>query len=193
MTAVNDAPGCRDVSVTTNEDTAQQHGSQRRRPGRRRAHRLALGRNPRYERVRRGGFTYSPAANYNGPDSFTYRANDGTVDSNAANVNVTVNAVNDAPVCQDVSIITYEDTTANTDPDCSDVDGDTLTYLVTAASHGTSGFASNKITYSPDANYNGPDSFTYKANDGTLDSNVADRQRHRQLRQRRPELHQGCR
>jgi VCBS repeat-containing protein len=47
-----------------------------------------------------GSFTYTPAANYNGTDSFTYRANDGTADSNMATVNLTVNAVNDAPTVE---------------------------------------------------------------------------------------------
>jgi hypothetical protein len=45
-----------------------------------------------------GSFRYSPAANFSGTDSFTYRANDGTANSNLATVTITVNAVNDAPV-----------------------------------------------------------------------------------------------
>jgi VCBS repeat-containing protein len=44
-----------------------------------------------------GSFTYTPAANFNGSDSFTYRANDGTLTSNLATVTLTVTAVNDAP------------------------------------------------------------------------------------------------
>jgi uncharacterized protein len=44
-----------------------------------------------------GSFTYTPAANYNGPDSFTYKANDGALDSNVATVSITVTPVNDAP------------------------------------------------------------------------------------------------
>jgi CSLREA domain-containing protein len=44
-----------------------------------------------------GSFTYTPSANYNGPDSFTYKANDGTADSNEVTVSITVTSVNDAP------------------------------------------------------------------------------------------------
>jgi VCBS repeat-containing protein len=44
-----------------------------------------------------GAFAYTPAANYNGPDTFTYRASDGTAQSNPATVTITVTAVNDAP------------------------------------------------------------------------------------------------
>jgi VCBS repeat-containing protein len=44
-----------------------------------------------------GSFTYTPAANYSGADSFSYRASDGLANSNAATVNLTINAVNDAP------------------------------------------------------------------------------------------------
>src|SRR5947208_12991192 len=44
-----------------------------------------------------GGFTYLPATNYNGGDSFTYQANDGALDSGIATVNITITAVNDAP------------------------------------------------------------------------------------------------
>ncbi len=45
-----------------------------------------------------GTFTYTPTANYFGVDSFTYRVNDGALDSNVATVSITVNGVNDAPV-----------------------------------------------------------------------------------------------
>jgi VCBS repeat-containing protein len=44
-----------------------------------------------------GSFTYTPAANFNGTDSFTYKAGDGDLQSNTATVSLTVNAVNDAP------------------------------------------------------------------------------------------------
>jgi hypothetical protein len=45
-----------------------------------------------------GAYSYAPALNYNGTDSFTFKANDGSLDSNVATVAITINAVNDAPV-----------------------------------------------------------------------------------------------
>ncbi len=45
-----------------------------------------------------GSFTYTPSANYSGADSFTYKANDGALDSNTVTVSLTVNPVADAPV-----------------------------------------------------------------------------------------------
>jgi large repetitive protein len=50
-----------------------------------------------------GSFTYTPASNYSGADSFTYRANDAKADSNLATVAITVTAVNDAPTMTGVA------------------------------------------------------------------------------------------
>jgi VCBS repeat-containing protein len=127
-----------------------------------------------------GSFTYTPAANFNGTDSFTYKANDGTADSNVATVTLTVKAVNDAPVAVGETLTTNEDVPLTVVgngvlTNDTDVDSDTLTaILVTGPSHGTLTLnASGSFTYTPAANFNGTDSFTYKANDGTADSNVA--------------------
>ena len=85
--------------------------------------------------------TYTPAANYNGPDSFTFKANDGTLDSNVATVTITVTAVNDAPVAVDDAVTTPEDTavTGSVLANDTDVDaGTTLTAsLVASPTHGT--------------------------------------------------------
>src|SRR5207245_3093074 len=53
--------------------------------------------------------TYTPAANYNGADSFTFKANDGSLDSNIATVSITINAVNDAPVAANEAVTTRSD------------------------------------------------------------------------------------
>ncbi|PYM89215.1 MAG: hypothetical protein DME04_26975, partial [Candidatus Rokuibacteriota bacterium] len=127
-----------------------------------------------------GSFTYTPTAGYAGPDSFTYRANDGVADSNLATVSLTVNAVNSAPVAINDSYSTNEDTALTVAApgvlgNDTDVDGDVLTAIVVAGpSHGTLTLNANgSVIYTPAADYNGPDSFTYKANDGTVTSNVA--------------------
>jgi VCBS repeat-containing protein len=122
-----------------------------------------------------GSFEYKPQANYNGTDSFTYKANDGTEDSNLATVSITVNAVNDAPVADDQSITTDEDTPKEIALSATDVDeGDSLTYhVVSGPAHGTLSGTGANLTYTPDADFFGEDSFTFSASDGNLDSNVA--------------------
>lgn len=116
---------------------------------------------------------YTPDANYHGSDSFTFHVNDGTVDSNLATVTITVDAVNDAPVANGQAVTTSEDTAAAISLVATDVDSDTLAYVIGSPSHGTlTGIAPNLI-YTPDANFHGNDSFTYKVHDGAVDSNVA--------------------
>ncbi|HKB14235.1 MAG TPA: MBG domain-containing protein, partial [Vicinamibacterales bacterium] len=118
-----------------------------------------------------GGFTYTPSALYSGPDSFTYTASDGLATSNVATVSITVTHVNHAPVATAQSVAINEDVATPITLSAADIDGDALTYsVVTAPAYGTlSGTAPNLI-YTPAANYNGGDSFTFKANDGTVDS-----------------------
>ncbi len=118
-----------------------------------------------------GSFLYAPTTNYNGVDSFTYRASDGLATSNTALVTIVVTAINDAPVANDDSVATGEDTqvTGNVLTNDTDVDGNTLTAtIVSGPSHGTLILNTDgTFTYTPAANYNGTDSFTYTANDGT--------------------------
>ena len=118
--------------------------------------------------------TYTPAADYNGPDSFTFKVSDGSIDSNTATVAITVRPVNDAPVAQDQSLVVYEDSRLPILLTGSDVDGDTLTYaIVMPPAHGILTGTPPRLTYSPAADYNGPDSFTFTVHDGNLLSNVA--------------------
>ncbi len=79
------------------------------------------------------------------------------------------------PVANPQSVTTAEDAPQSITLDATDDDGDTLTYsIVSNPSHGSiSAGTSATRTYTPTANYNGTDSFTFKANDGTDDSNTA--------------------
>lgn len=122
-----------------------------------------------------GSFTYVPNANYNGVDSFTYRASDGQLQSAVATVNLTVSPLNDAPTVSPGSATTPEDTPIVLTVVGSDGDGNALSFFAaTQPQHGTlSDFDGNKVTYTPAPNYNGADSFTFKANDGKVDSSAA--------------------
>ncbi|MEI7831644.1 MAG: Ig-like domain-containing protein, partial [bacterium] len=118
--------------------------------------------------------TYTPALDYNGPDSFTFKVNDGVVDSTPATISITVTAVNDTPVAIAQSVTTAEDTAKAITLAGSDVDGNNLTYIVvTQPAHGTLAGTAPNLTYTPALNYNGPDSFTFKVNDGVVDSATA--------------------
>ena len=114
-----------------------------------------------------GGFSYSPVANFNGSDSFTYKANDGSLDSNVATVSITVTAVNDAPVAANGTLTTLEDTPAGGILIATDADSDTLSYAIVA--NGTKGVAAitntttGAFTYTPNANANGADSIVFKS------------------------------
>ncbi len=116
--------------------------------------------------------TYTPEANYNGADSFTFTANDGTVDSAPALVSITVSPVNDAPSAIAGSATVSEDGTVDITLTGSDIDtGDTLGFAVASQpAHGSVSLSGAVATYTPEANYNGADSFTFKVNDGTADS-----------------------
>jgi VCBS repeat-containing protein len=115
-----------------------------------------------------GTFTYTPNANFNGSDSFTYTVDDGNGGTDTATVIITINAVNDPPVADPLSLSTNEDTPLLGNVPVHDVDGDTLTVtLVTGVSHGTLVLNSNgSFAYTPALNYNGPDNFTYQVSDG---------------------------
>ena len=109
---------------------------------------------------------YTPDADYNGPDNFTYTASDGGATSSPATVSITVDPVNDAPVATPTSRTTAEDAqltlglaTAVSDVETADAD---LSYeIVSAPAHGTA----TGTTYTPDPDFNGTDSLTYRVTD----------------------------
>jgi len=118
-----------------------------------------------------GTLTYTPNADFNGTDSFTYTVSDGNGGIDTATVNITINPVNDAPVANDQTVTLNEDETASITLTASDVDGDALTYqIVSNPTNGALTGSAPNLTYTPAENYNGSDEFTFRANDGTIDS-----------------------
>ncbi len=112
---------------------------------------------------------YTPAANYNGADSFTYTVRDEDGETATATVTVTVTAVNDTPSAQVDTFTVSEDSTNNALAVLTNDNGlgdapITLT-LVSAPPNGTAAVVGGQIIYTPTANYNGTDSFIYRVRD----------------------------
>src|SRR6185436_13489679 len=101
-------------------------------------------------------FVYTPAAHYNGADSFTFRANDGLVSSVSGTISITVTPVNDAPVANGQSLSTPYNTALALTLTGSDIEGGSLIYSVlTSPANGVlSGIAPN-LTFTPNIGYNG--------------------------------------
>ena len=122
--------------------------------------------------------TYTPLPDFNGTDSFTYTIEDGQGGDDAGEVTITVTPVNDDPNAVANSLVVTEDEqgSLNVLGNDSDIDGDTLDVTTTspAAAHGTvSCLEDGLCTYTPDADYKGPDSFQYSISDGAGGSDTA--------------------
>jgi len=126
--------------------------------------------------------SYTPNSNFFGTDTFTYTISDGHGGTDTATVNVTITNVNDAPVATNDNYVTNSNTTLNVAApgvlsNDNDIDGPSLSAVYVAASgpsHGTLSLSGNgSFSYAPSANYSGPDSFSYRAFDGSDYSNVA--------------------
>jgi hypothetical protein len=118
--------------------------------------------------------TYSPSANFNGTDSFAAKASDTRYESETATITITVLPVQDKPVAHDAQSTTKQGQPLSVSLTGSDPDGDALTYtLESRPTHGTLVGSPPDLTYLPSDDYRGWDSFTFKVNDGTVDSNVA--------------------
>ena len=118
--------------------------------------------------------TYTPNTNYNGSDSFTFTVSDGVSTSSPATVDISITAVNDAPTISAQSASGNEDEAQEITLAGNDVDGDALTYvLATNSSNGASTLSGNVVTYTPNTNYNGSDSFTFIVSDAEYTSSAA--------------------
>ncbi|MEO5332347.1 MAG: tandem-95 repeat protein, partial [Magnetococcus sp. YQC-5] len=181
VTSVNDAPTATNGTLTTNEDTVYT-GTLLAADTDTSTLTYSIVTQPAKGSVTltnaaTGAFSYTPTANVNGSDTFTFKANDGTLDSNVATINVMITPVNDAPVVTNGSFATDRDTVYNGTLSATDVDGASLTYsIVTPPAKGSvtiTDAVTGAFSYTPNPNISGSDSFTFKATDGTLQSNTA--------------------
>ncbi|ULQ45279.1 Ig-like domain-containing protein [Flagellatimonas centrodinii] len=118
-----------------------------------------------------GSFTFSPAANFNGPVTIDFTVTDPSGATSSATLTINVTAVNDVPVAVNGNGSGAEDAAISGSLAglVSDVDGDTLTFALNAqATNGTVTVNSTTgaYTYTPNANFNGNDSFTFTVSDG---------------------------
>ena len=121
-----------------------------------------------------GAFTYEPAPNYCGSDSFTYAITDGVGISGYATVSVDVSCVNDTPRAHPFTLFIEKNTTWPITLLGSDADDDPLTFtIVTNPAHGSLAGTAPNLTYTPVANYLGADSFAFKVGDGQVESFLA--------------------
>lgn len=130
-----------------------------------------------------GSFTYTPASNFVGTDSFTYQIGDGSLLSNTATINLTVGAANTAPTATSDAYSTTRNQLLTVTADQGvltndrDAENDPLTLTagtLTSPNGGTLSLNANgAFLYTPANNFVGTDSFTYQVTDGTLPSNAA--------------------
>ncbi len=117
-----------------------------------------------------GSFTYTPNANFNGEDSFIYEVTDGNGGRDTQVLSITVNPVNDAPIFEDATIRGIEDIVVDTALFADDIDRDDVT--LTIAPNGTPSngaatiTASQRLIYTPVANFFGQDMVMIVASDG---------------------------
>lgn len=115
-----------------------------------------------------GSFTYSPDVNFHGTDTFDYTVSDGTL-TDTGTVTITVTSVPDAPLPASDTTTTNEDTPVAIDVLANDTDGDNDPLTVTGYTQPDNGSVvdnNGTLTYSPDADFHGTDTFSYAITDG---------------------------
>lgn len=117
------------------------------------------------------------------PLEFGFQIYDIYAQNNTGGLCASVTYLDAPPVAADIVVSTDDQTPKGVTLSATDPDGDAVTYVVdTQPTHGTLTGTAPNLTYTPNPGYSGDDTFTYHANDGTMDSNVATATIHVDLR-----------
>ncbi|HHF3133267.1 TPA: tandem-95 repeat protein, partial [Vibrio diabolicus] len=118
-----------------------------------------------------GKLVFTPSENFNGNATISYTISDGELEDEAQ-VSVTVNSVNDAPIALNDATITEEDTSVTIDvlPNDTDIDGDALSIESASvpSDQGQVEIIDGKLVFTPAENFNGDAEITYTVTDGSL-------------------------
>jgi DNA/RNA endonuclease G (NUC1)/fibronectin type 3 domain-containing protein len=180
-------PGAADQSVSTNEDAAKSFtfdtANATANPL---TYTIVSGPSHGSLNGSNGSETYTPAPDFNGTDTFTYKVNDGSHDSNTATVTITVLEGNDPPVATNDSetatsgaqlSFPSSDLSANDSAGPANESTQTLTVTAvtaTATTNGVVSLSSGTVSYTSTAGYSGPASFTYTVCDNGVTAGLSD-------------------
>ncbi len=116
--------------------------------------------------------TYTPNGDFAGKDTFTFTASDGDLSSAPATIQINVTrSTNHAPVAQPGTATSVDGATVPIALQAGDLDSDPLTYTITAPpQHGQLEGTAPQLSYRPEADFAGTDTFTWVVNDGHVDS-----------------------
>ena len=116
---------------------------------------------------------YTPKENFFGQDTFTYIANDGSLDSNISTIVINIYSINDPPAVNDINLDVENKGQLPISLNGNDVDGDELNYeIIDQPKNGILTGEGANLTYEPKSGHSGIDLFTYRASDGVRQSNI---------------------
>jgi len=160
-------PTVTNLTLTTNEDTPTTFTMIGTDPGGF-ALTFSIATDPQHGTLTTSGAagTYTPNANYNGTDTFGYIATNGTLASVVGVATITIVPQDDNPNTMDVSAVTDEDNAVEITLEAEEYDGDDIQFNIkTDPSNGNASLSGDKVTYTPNDNWYGSDSFTFEAVD----------------------------
>lgn len=168
---VNQAPRADNVSVIVDEDNSVSfslRGSDADLPANTLGFQIIS--NPQHGKLSgaNSNLTYTPNPDFNGSDSFTFKINDGALDSNAATVTINIRPINDMPIARPDNSETSINTAIEIDVIANDSDADQDSLILSGISNAVNGQAvitNNRVRFTPDSQFQGTASFSYTVSD----------------------------